>query len=52
MKPVLWAEVGMRMRCANKAQSKCEIIQVGKRHRPNQFTKSEVFVGVALTAEH
>jgi hypothetical protein len=32
---MLRAEVGMRVRCANKARSKCGMIQEGEGHGPN-----------------
>ena len=52
-KPMLWAEVGMRVRCANKASA-----EWFRRERGGalvkflgNFAKSEVSVGVAHSAE-
>ena len=50
-KPMLRAEVGMRVRCANKASAECIMTERGKAKILAKIVKSEAFVGSAHSAE-
>ena len=50
-KPMLRAEVGMRMCCANKASVEWFRREMALAKFLGKFAKSEVFVGVAHSAE-
>ena len=50
-KPILRAEVGMRVRCANKASAECIMMGRGIGQNPRKIVKSEAFVGSAHSAE-
>ena len=50
-KPMQRAEVGMRMRCANKASAECIMRGRGIGQILAKIAKSEAFVGSAHSAE-
>jgi len=50
-KPMLRAEVGMRVRCANKASAGCIMRGRGIGQNSRKIAKSEAFVGSAHSAE-
>jgi len=50
-KPTLRAEVGMRVRCANKASAECFMRGRGIGQNSRKNCKSEAFVGSAHSAE-
>ena len=50
-KPMLRAEVGMRVRCANKASAECIMRGRGIGQNSRKNYKSEAFVGSAHSAE-
>jgi len=50
-KPMLRAEVGMRVRCANKASAECIMRGRGIGQNSRKIAKSEAFVGSTHSAE-